>query len=86
MEIETEHLTLKPEGKTRYLVYFKPNGKYIGLFSMDVDGYYYFWPTNDSGCWGSDELMIIVNALDIINKPHNDQIREYFADYICSYR
>ena len=50
IDIETEHLTLKPEGKYEYLVYLKPNMKCIGVFSMDVDGYYYFWSNNDSGC------------------------------------
>jgi hypothetical protein len=76
MEIETEYLTLKPEGKNRYMVSFKPNGKYIGSFSMDVDGYYYFWVNNDSGCWGSYELRIISDALDKINKPYNDFVKE----------
>lgn len=80
MEIKTEHLTLKPEGKNQYLVYFDPNGKCIGLFSMDVDGYYYFWPNNDSGCWGSYGLIVIADALDILNKPHDNQIKEYFKN------
>jgi hypothetical protein len=75
-EIETEFLLLKPEGKNRYLVSFKPNGKCIGSFSMDVDGYYYFWVNNDSGCWGSYELRITSDALDKINKPYNDFVKE----------
>jgi hypothetical protein len=75
-EIETEFLLLKPEGKNRYLVSFKPNGKCIGSFLMDVDGYYYFWVNNDSGCWGSYELRIISNTLDKINKPYNDFVKE----------
>jgi hypothetical protein len=75
-EIETEFLLLKPESKNRYLVSFKPNGKCIGSFLMDVDGYYYFWVNNDSGCWGSEELMVIADALDILNKPWNAYIRQ----------
>jgi hypothetical protein len=76
MDIETEHLTLKPEGKNEYLVYFKQNMKYIGVFSMDVDGYYYFWSNNDSGCWDSYELRMIADALDKVNKPYDDHIKQ----------
>lgn len=75
-DIETEHLTLKPEGKNRYLVYFKQNMKCIGMLLMDVDGYYYFWSNNDSGCWGSYELRMIADALDKVNKPYDDYIKE----------
>jgi hypothetical protein len=76
IDIETEHLTLKPDGKNIYLVYFKQNMKCIGTFSMDVDGYYYFWSNNDSGCWGSYELRMIADALDKVNKPYDDHIKE----------
>ena len=76
IDIETEHLTLKPEGKNEYLVYFKQNMKCIGVFSMDVDGYYYFWSNNDSGCWSSYELRMIADALDKVNKPYDDNIKE----------
>ncbi len=76
IDIETEHLTLKPEGKNEYLVYFKQNMKCIGAFSMDVDGYYYFWSNNGSGCWGSYELRMIADALDKVNKPYDDNIKE----------
>ena len=76
IDIETEHLTLKPEGKYEYLVYFKQNMKCIGVFSMDVDGYYYFWSNNDSGCWSSYELRMIADALDKVNKPYDDNIKE----------
>jgi hypothetical protein len=76
IDIETEHLTLKPEGKYEYLVYFKQNMKCIGVFSMDVDGYYYFWSNNDSGCWGSYELRMIADALDKVNKPYDDFVKE----------
>ena len=76
IDIETEHLTLKPDGKNTYLVYFKQNMKCIGMFSMDVDGYYYFWSNNDSGSWGSYELRMIADALDKVNKPYDDHIKE----------
>lgn len=76
MEIETEFLLLEPESKTQYLVFYKQNMKCLGTFSMDVDGYYYFWPNNNSGCWGSYELIMIADALDIINKPWNEHIKQ----------
>jgi hypothetical protein len=76
IDIETEHLILKPEGKNEYLVYFKQNMKCIGVFSMDVDGYYYFWSNNDGGSWGSYELRMIADALDKVNKPYDDYIKQ----------
>jgi hypothetical protein len=44
---------------------------------MDVDGYYYFWPSND-GCWPSHIMRSIANKLDEINKKWNDEVTEYF--------
>ena len=70
------NIILTPEGKNQYLVSFGSNGKCLGAFSMDVDGYYYYWPTNDTGCWGSCELRMISDALDKINKPYNDFVKE----------
>lgn len=74
--METENLRLVREGTTRYLAYLKSNMKCIGAFLMDVDGYYYFWPNNDGGYWGSYELRIIADALDLINKPWDDQVKK----------
>jgi hypothetical protein len=75
-EIEINDLILKPDGKHRYVLCYKPNMKCIGSFSLDVDGYYYFWSNNDSGCWGSYELRMIADALDKINKPYDDFVKE----------
>jgi hypothetical protein len=77
-EIEINDLILKPDGKHRYIVYYKPNMKCIGSFSMDVDGYYHFWVNNDSGSWGSNTLKMISDALDVINKPYEDILHNYF--------
>lgn len=73
-EHKDEEITLKPEGKNRYLVYY--NTKCLGAFSMDIDGYYYYWTNNDSGCWNSNALRMIADALDEINKPYDDHIKE----------
>ena len=50
---------------------------YIGAFEMDVDGYYHFWlkPFNN-GSWNSYELRMIADALDIINKPWDEHIKQ----------
>lgn len=49
----------------------------IGELIMDVDGYFYFWPTND-GCWSAYILHSIANKLDEMNKKWDDQIHEHF--------
>ena len=54
------------------------NDHLVGELIMDVDGYYYFWPSND-GCWPSHIMRSIANKLDEINKPWNDQINDYFS-------
>jgi hypothetical protein len=76
-EIETEFLLLKKENETKYSVYYKENMKCIGTFGMDVDGYYHFWlkPFNN-GSWCSYELRMIADALDIINKPWDEHIKQ----------
>jgi hypothetical protein len=79
-EIETEFLLLKPVNQHKYIVYYKSNIKCIGVFAMDVDGYYYFWPNDADGSWASYELRIIADALDAINKPHNDNVKAYFEN------
>ena len=46
---------------------------------MDVDGYYYFWPSNN-GCWPAHVLRSIANKLDDINKKWNDEIEFHFSE------
>ena len=53
------------------------NNMLVGSLIMDVDGYFYFWPSND-GCWPSHIMHSIANKLDEINKPWNDEINDYF--------
>ncbi len=54
-----------------------PSDYLVGELIMDVDGYFYFWPSND-GCWSSHIMRSIANKLDDINKQWNDNITEYF--------
>ena len=53
--------------------------KLIGYLIMDVDGYYYFDHTvQENGFWTSHSLRMIADLLDDINKPLDDNIKEYF--------
>jgi hypothetical protein len=53
--------------------------KLIGYLIMDVDGYYYFDHTvQKNGFWTSHSLRMIADLLDDINKPLDDNIKEYF--------
>jgi hypothetical protein len=46
---------------------------------MDVDGYYYFtYDTTQNGLWTSYSLRMVADLLDEINKPHEENIKEYF--------
>lgn len=58
------------------------NNKDIGLVFRDVDGYYYWWPENMdwSGSWPSHVLRDIADLLDELNKPWDDELKEYFGD------
>jgi hypothetical protein len=49
----------------------------VGELIMDIDGYFYFWPSN-AGCWPSYIMRSIANKLDDINKPRSDEVTEYF--------
>ena len=58
---------------------FSDNGKEIGSFQLDVNGYYYFYTDEEtSGGWESYSLREIADELDRINKPYKDSIEEYF--------
>ena len=54
-----------------------PNDHLVGELIMDIDGYFYFWPSN-AGCWPSYIMRSIANKLDDINKPRNDAVTVYF--------
>ena len=56
-----------------------PNNKVVGYLIVDVDGYFYFWPSNE-GCWSAHMMRTIANKLDEVNKKWDDQITEYFLN------
>lgn len=58
---------------------FADNGKDIGSFQLDSDGFYYFWQDEDLvGCWTAHNLREIADELDKINKPYRNLIEDYF--------
>ena len=49
---------------------------YIGVFVMDVDGYYYYWPEKEKGgCWSPWMLRDVTDKLDEVNKPWDDIVQ-----------
>jgi hypothetical protein len=70
-------IKLEKAGDT-YLNVYWDNGKHIGTFELDSDGYYYFWQLRGDGAWQSYALRAIANKLDEVNKPYDDSVKEYF--------
>lgn len=75
------YITLEEVTKTHQKVFWGENGKYIGDFIVDDDGFFYFWPLKDNwGCWASYSLRAIADKLDELNQPWSDQIDQYFEE------
>lgn len=66
-------INLKKVKQFVYAVAF--NQKYIGDFILDVDGYYYFHIDNNKGYWNEYSLRVVADALEVINKPYNNIIK-----------
>jgi len=58
----------------RYKVFFE--SKYLGDFVRDVDGFFYYWPSEDGGCWSAWTLRLIANELEELNADWNKYIDE----------
>ena len=70
---------MKVAGLNKSYRLFADNGKDIGSFQLDSDGFYYFWMDEDlTGCWTAHNLREIADELDKINKPYRNSIEEYF--------
>jgi hypothetical protein len=78
--IQTDFIILKKWSASCYKVYFNFNNAHLGRFVRDLDGYFYYIPKDGNGHWNSVSLRYIADALDLINKPHDDQIKEYFKN------
>ena len=71
--------TLRAEeiNKSNYRVLFED--RLLGHFIMDIDGYYYFdYVTSPNGLWTSYSLRMVADLLEEMNKPYEDNIKEYF--------
>jgi len=77
MSDSEKKLTIEPINEHQHKVLF--GERIIGNFIMDVDGYYYFvYDTTQNGLWTSYSLRMVADLLDEINKPHEENIKEYF--------
>jgi hypothetical protein len=52
--------------------------KNIGHAIKDIDGYFYYQANKEKGYWSPYSLRLIADCLDELNKPHEEQINEYF--------
>ena len=74
-------IILNKLNESSYEVRFGPNSAYLGTFDQDVDGYFYYWPSNKGGCFAGHDLISIGEKLEEINKPWNDKIDEDFKSF-----
>jgi hypothetical protein len=56
-----------------HTVYF--NKKEIGVFALENDGYYGFYPSS-AGYWSSYALRLIADKLDELNKEWDEYINK----------
>jgi hypothetical protein len=59
-------LNLTKKGNSRYIIKHN-NELVIGEFNLDVDGRYYFWPTQ-VGHWTSENMLDLATLLNLVNK------------------
>ena len=77
MKNTTSVISLEKVGPAEYNVIYE-NGLQIGEFLMKEDGYFDFWPKLGGGYWPSYLLRDLANHLDVLNKPWDDEIKNYF--------
>lgn len=51
-----------------------------GDFVRDVDGFWYYWPTHNTGHYSAHILREIADELDRINKPWDEEITAFFEE------
>ena len=80
--MKTKLILEKVENFESYQVFFPtyPENKvFLGTFDLDHDGFYYYWPVKDmDGCWSYGTLLHIGEALKELNRPYEENIKEYF--------
>ena len=74
-------LKLEPQENGEFKVYYD-NGVYMGDISRAHDFNYNFWPDHPSkgGFWPAHCLQDIVNELNKLNKPLEDEFNQWCED------
>ena len=56
------------------------NGVYMGEFLVSDSGWFDWWPEFPSkgGYYSSDILKQLIDKLDELNQPYNDEVRKFF--------
>lgn len=70
-------LNLEQKQAGLYDVFFY-NGKKLGQFYMEVDGYYVFLPENNSGYFNEYSLKLIINKLTELNKEWDNHVKDNY--------
>lgn len=57
----------------------KSSGKFLGVFYMEANGYFYFHPfERGSGVWSSEALIEIGKELAKINEDYDKKVDQFF--------
>ena len=72
-------LILEQVYKTAYNVNTN-NGKKLGEFYQEVDGFYVFLPIESSGFYSEEYLGALLFELQQLNAPWKENIRQYFEN------
>jgi hypothetical protein len=70
LEMITVTLTTPTAGE----IYF--NQKYLGIVTVQEDGYFGYYSTEPSGYWSSYALRLIADKLDEMNKEWDEQVKK----------
>jgi len=77
MGYSEKNLVVKEINRTNHKVLF--GDRLIGHFIMDIDGYYYFdYVTAPNGLWTSYSLRMVADLLEEMNRPNENNIKEFF--------
>lgn len=80
--MKSQLLTLNKVSEIEFSLESKFNGKYIGKFIMDIDGYFYYEAVKvRDGYWSQELLKELATLLEDINKPHNDRVARDLERY-----
>jgi hypothetical protein len=69
-----DQINLQEVSKSHHKVFF--GDKFIGDIIMDVDGYFYYLPSDERGTWSAWTMRLIADKLDELNKPWDDYIQK----------